>query len=74
METFSLEDDEYCGLFITQEPSQRNELIREKSGVEDGEFLGDMTSPCVSLRMKSFNSVFSDISDDEIDFGMEKSR
>ena len=38
METFSLEDDEYCGLFITQEPSQRNELIREKSGVENGEF------------------------------------
>ena len=74
----SLEDDEYCGPFITQEPCQSNESITDKSVEKDGDFLGlpqgDMISLCVSLRTKSYNSVFFDISDDEIDFGMEKSR
>ena len=54
-EVFSLEDDDYGNMFITQESSQYEDLVEKEDKIdnEDGLFLGlsqsDFSSPCVSV-------------------------
>ena len=73
---FSLEDDEYGDLFITQESNENSvsEVVRneEEVGVL-GVSATDFQSPCHSLFDKShgFLPHYSDISDDENDFEEE---
>ena len=80
MDQFSLEDDEYSGLFITQESCENNNDKGNKSDVEEDTFLGldlaDFQSPCSSFvkGQNSYQPQCSDISDDENVFGKEKNR
>ena len=70
---FSLEDDDYSELFITQE-SRKSENNDEKSGdfkgnVVEGMQFGiaedDFQSSCQSMISDLNNPMYSDISDDE---------
>ena len=70
MENFSLEDDDYGDLFITQSSNDNggSRLIQESS--ENDKFLGlnagDFQSPCTSLvKSHLHSSQYSDISDCE---------
>ena len=71
-ELFSLEDDDYGDLFITQESSKSSEmpLDMDKSCDESELFLGvepaDFKSPCLSQVGPIRNPMYSDISDDEV--------
>ena len=71
-EVFSLEDDDYESMFITQEVSNSQNLVGEldKSEEGDGLFLGlsktDFVSPCVSQVKPLHDPMYSDISDDEV--------
>ena len=63
MELFSLEDEEYSQLFITQS-SNNSVNVTENDG--NGSILGDpldFKSPCVSV----LSDQYSDISDEEFD-------
>ena len=69
-EIFSLEDDDYGGLFITQE--SKEDKVPEIN--KDNLFLGveetDFESSCSSLvgNNSLLNCHYSDISDEEMDF------
>ena len=70
---FSLEDDEWSELFITQEPRNNIAEILEKTDenlqMECGKFLGtygnDFALPCTWVVQKGNMPIYSDISDDE---------
>ena len=70
-EVFSLEDDDYGDLFITQQSSNDQNIKSnlDKSEEEDGLFLGietsDFKSPCLSVVSPLKNAMYSDISDAE---------
>ena len=72
-ELFSLEDDEWSELFITQELRNNIAEILEKTDenlpMECGKFLGtygnDFASPCTSVVQKGNMLIYPDISDDE---------
>ena len=71
-EVFSLEDDDYGDMFITQSGGQSDNLCNEveKSNKESGLFLGleetNFSTPCVSQFKSVHNPVYSDISDDKV--------
>ena len=62
MDVFSLEDEEYEHLFITQssDNSEKNAILEDPN---------DFSSPCVSLvpQRANIEARYSDISDDEFD-------
>ena len=68
---FSLEDDDYGDMFITQEANISQDLAGDfnKSDDEDALFLGvkvsDMGTPCTSIVKPLKNPMYLDISDDE---------
>ena len=65
MELCSLEDDDYCGLFITQsDPVVQN----SSDGVKILPEGNDFESPCISLvsQVSGQKPIYEDISDDEI--------
>ena len=71
-EVFSLEEDAYGDMFITQESSQIGDSLGKEDKVEDedGLFLGlsqsNFSSPCVSfVSQSSNNAMYPDISDAE---------
>ena len=72
---FSLEDDDCSQLFIAQEPKENIVDLMEKSANEssnDGSLflnrsVSDFASPCVSLIGNKNVTVYSDISDDELE-------
>ena len=70
-EVFSLEDDDYGNMFITQETNNSENLVNklDKSYDEDRVFLGvnesDFAMPCLSIVKPVLNAMYSDISDDE---------
>ena len=78
LEVFSLEDDDYNGLFITQTPREDKNLVGESEKCDEkcseNSFLGvaesDFQSPCVSLfgPNTSNGMEYSDISDAENEF------
>ena len=67
---FSLEDEDYNHMFITQECKNNENSVMEveESDGELDKFLGvsatDFSSPCVSI-VKGVKPVYSDISDDD---------
>ena len=71
MEVFSLEDDEYNGLFITQQSNEISDVSDVKNEEDSGVFLGgdsfDFGAPCVSLmpKVEPYNPQCKDISEDE---------
>ena len=75
LDLFSLEDDEFSELFITQEPSVNNhededkdqESIEMDNNFQFGKASNDFSSPCVSLVRRNMPELphYSDISDDE---------
>ena len=73
MEVFSLEDEDYGELFITQESKENVEEKPLKMEAEEEKFLGndpfDFTSPCVSIcdGESKYKPVCEDISDGEFD-------
>ena len=76
---FSLEDDDYNEMFITQVPKvgndgNKNSEVLEKE-VNDGMILGlardDFQSPCSSLINRKESGIYSDISEAEDDFEMK---
>ena len=75
MEVFSLEDEEYGGLFLTQESKENEDYLMEKKVGEDELFLGvepcDFTSPVTSVRQK-YTPVCSDVSDNEFEENWQK--
>ena len=70
-QVFSLEDEDYGNMFITQESSNSDTLqnFKDKSDDEDEFFLRvkttDFASPCVSQVMPLKDLMYSDISDCE---------
>ena len=70
---FSLEDDDYGDLFITQKSNVVQESIEKDENDDSGLFLGvaelDFKSPCKKLiPMDGLkNAIYSDISEDEFD-------
>ena len=70
-EEFSLEDDDYGNIFITQESSSNSDVVfdLDKSGENEELFLGvkltDFKSPNVSQVDTIRNPMYSDISDDD---------
>ena len=70
-EIFSLEDDDYGDMFITQSGGNNQNLATEldKSSKDDVLFLGleqaDFTSPCVSQFKSVHDPSYSDISGEE---------
>ena len=75
MEEFSLEEEEGNALFLTQEPSQIQGQIQDNSDGNDDLFcgvqVGDFQSPVKSLCEGVRNVMYSDISDEEMDFEEE---
>ena len=74
MEVFSLGDDQYEGMFITQEPSKRSDSEENSNKSEESSlFLGvedtDFGSPSVlpTAAKEKYRPEFSDISDDEFE-------
>ena len=70
MDVFSLEDDEYEGLFLTQESKEKEKDFDEKKVREVEQFLGvepmDFSSPCSSLlQRRVYTPQCSDVSSDE---------
>ena len=67
MSTFSLEDDDYGDLFITQE-SKGMDIdhgeSEDQSCSGDNKFLDDFASPMKSL-VKGSQAIYEDISEDE---------
>ena len=70
-QVFSLEDEDYGNMFITQESGNNENLIGnlDNSDNEGEFFLGvkatDFASPCVSQVTSHQNAMYSDISDAE---------
>ena len=76
MEVYSLEDDGFSGLFLTQES---HESVSISDNRNHGGIIGDpmdFTSPCVGLTGRNNGStagVYEDISDDD-DFNIPSSQ
>ena len=71
MDTFSLEDDDYGDMFITQSSKDNDEIVPDDDNSNKELFLGllkiDFSSPCSSLLKDQSDSShqYSDISDYE---------
>ena len=69
MDTFSLEDDDYGDMFITQSSKDNVEIVPDDDNSNKELFLGlsknDFSSPCSSLLkgQSDSNHQYSDISD-----------
>ena len=80
MDTFSLEDEDMSGLFITQESSQSVDNFDENNDEELDSILGvaadDFGSPCISLlpQSENYSPEVSDISDDDKEFDGKRKR
>ena len=80
MDTFSLEDEDVSGMFITQESTQNVSNLGINEDNEDDSIFGiasdDFSSPCVSLVScnVNYNPEVSDISDGEVEFQKPKPR
>ena len=80
MDTFSLEDEDMSGLFITQESSQSVDNFDENNDQELDSILGvaadDFSSLCISLlpQSENYSPEVSDISDDDKEFDGKRKR